>query len=307
MPQIINGKYPAWVAGDIVTAADLNAMIDSATLDPLAITAQTPLTTLTGNEYSLIVDTAGLLKKTQVKNITESGGDVITDNINGSTLNGTLLVQGNGTNASIIINSNAAVNGGLIDINSKDVSISGVSSLDNSGSITMTAGTGGMSFNSGNAVTEFLSKVDLNTTGALKLPVGTTAQRPAIPAVGDLRFNTTTTDTEFYNGTAWESSNPVSAITLSANGFIKLANGLTLQWGTFLTNGSTTIASPQIIALPTTFTTAIVYANCSPDGANSGGTELAQIDWTTSGKTTTSQLGVYSNYIGTCKFFAIGY
>ena len=45
--------------------------------------------------------------------------------------------------------------------------------------------------------------VDITSTGALKLPVGTTAQRPSSPAQGDLRFSSTDTAAEIYNGTAW--------------------------------------------------------------------------------------------------------
>ena len=39
-------------------------------------------------------------------------------------------------------------------------------------------------------------------TGALKLPSGTTAQRPTA-ATGQIRFNSTTTSFEGYNGSAW--------------------------------------------------------------------------------------------------------
>lgn len=42
-----------------------------------------------------------------------------------------------------------------------------------------------------------------SATGAAQLPVGTTAQRPASPVVGQLRFNSTTGATEVYNGTVW--------------------------------------------------------------------------------------------------------
>ena len=42
-----------------------------------------------------------------------------------------------------------------------------------------------------------------STTGGLYLPVGTTAQRPASPATGQMRFNTTTGGVETYNGTSW--------------------------------------------------------------------------------------------------------
>ena len=43
-----------------------------------------------------------------------------------------------------------------------------------------------------------------NGTGALKIPVGTTVQQPT-PAVGMVRFNTTDTQFEGYNGTQWSS------------------------------------------------------------------------------------------------------
>ena len=51
----------------------------------------------------------------------------------------------------------------------------------------------------------------LSGTGSLQLPVGTTAQRPT-PATGDIRFNTTLTQFEGYNGSAWgEIANGVPA------------------------------------------------------------------------------------------------
>jgi hypothetical protein len=42
-------------------------------------------------------------------------------------------------------------------------------------------------------------------TGALTVPAGTTAQRPASPAVGMQRWNTTTSQLEEWNGSAWGS------------------------------------------------------------------------------------------------------
>jgi hypothetical protein len=43
----------------------------------------------------------------------------------------------------------------------------------------------------------------VTSTSALKVPVGTTAQRPATPAQGDIRYNTTTGKFEGYNGSTW--------------------------------------------------------------------------------------------------------
>ena len=51
----------------------------------------------------------------------------------------------------------------------------------------------------------------MSGTGSLQLPTGTTAQRPT-PATGDIRFNTSLTQFEGYNGSAWgEIANGVPA------------------------------------------------------------------------------------------------
>jgi hypothetical protein len=43
----------------------------------------------------------------------------------------------------------------------------------------------------------------VTNTGALRIPVGNTAQRPTTATAGMIRFNTTLAATEFYNGTTW--------------------------------------------------------------------------------------------------------
>ena len=42
-----------------------------------------------------------------------------------------------------------------------------------------------------------------SATGGLYLPSGTTAQRPASPATGQMRFSTTTGSVEVFNGSTW--------------------------------------------------------------------------------------------------------
>jgi hypothetical protein len=60
-----------------------------------------------------------------------------------------------------------------------------------------------------NAVTAAAAKISLEVisaaTGSEILPTGTTGQRDASPSAGYLRFNTTSTEFEGYNGTAWSS------------------------------------------------------------------------------------------------------
>ena len=51
------------------------------------------------------------------------------------------------------------------------------------------------------------AKIEDNVTVAgtshLKIPSGTTAQRPGSPAVGMIRHNTTQSEYEVYNGSTW--------------------------------------------------------------------------------------------------------
>jgi hypothetical protein len=49
----------------------------------------------------------------------------------------------------------------------------------------------------------FDDNVYIDNTGILRLPVGTTAQRPGTPAAGDIRFNSTDVSFEGYDGSAW--------------------------------------------------------------------------------------------------------
>jgi hypothetical protein len=49
----------------------------------------------------------------------------------------------------------------------------------------------------------FTGDVVLNTTTALRLPVGTTAQRSGSAGNGDIRYNSTTSSFEGYAGGAW--------------------------------------------------------------------------------------------------------
>jgi hypothetical protein len=52
-------------------------------------------------------------------------------------------------------------------------------------------------------IATFSGGVVVDTTGAITIPDGTTAQRPGTPATGDIRFNTSLIQFEGYNGTAW--------------------------------------------------------------------------------------------------------
>jgi hypothetical protein len=49
-----------------------------------------------------------------------------------------------------------------------------------------------------------LKNTNIDDVNFLRLPAGTTAERPADPQAGMTRFNTTTNTSEFYTGTTWK-------------------------------------------------------------------------------------------------------
>lgn len=58
-----------------------------------------------------------------------------------------------------------------------------------------------------------LTSLTINDTGFIKIPVGTTAQRPASPQTGMIRYNTDEEYVELYNGEEWTPiSNTASAL-----------------------------------------------------------------------------------------------
>ena len=64
----------------------------------------------------------------------------------------------------------------------------------------------------------FEGNATVNGTGYLKIPAGTTAQRPVSPTVGMLRYNTTKVGIETWNGSGWneiQSTPFTKAISLS--------------------------------------------------------------------------------------------
>lgn len=91
-----------------------------------------------------------------------------------------------------------------------------------------------------------LKNTTTNTNSSIKLPVGSTANRPNSPALGMMRFNTSINTVEIYNGSSWrrmgyaksvslagvpstlnETTNRTATITVNAFGY---PPGITFYW-----------------------------------------------------------------------------
>ncbi len=72
--------------------------------------------------------------------------------------------------------------------------------------------------NVGIGTTTPTATLDVGGTGAIKLPVGTSAERPVSPPTGSLRYNSTLSKIEFYNGTAWRTAYNITDSDFSGGG-----------------------------------------------------------------------------------------
>lgn len=72
-----------------------------------------------------------------------------------------------------------------------------VKTADSTGNLSLqTSGVTGLTIDT-------LQNITASSTGAFTLPVGNTAQRPAIPVSGMLRYNTTISNMEIYIINTW--------------------------------------------------------------------------------------------------------
>lgn len=151
----------------------------------------------TASEWTSNVDVPGTLDVTGV-----------------TTLDGAVGVSGTATFGGVVGVSGAAAFGSTSNFTgvatfASGVGVSGTAQFGSSATVAGAATFQSSASISGSATVAgtatFGGAVIVNTSGALTLPEGTTAERPAVPASGDIRFNTTTSQFEGYNGSLWGS------------------------------------------------------------------------------------------------------
>jgi hypothetical protein len=173
MAQIQKGD--TFTNGEQVDATRLNQLLDSSALLVGAITEQTTMTpnTVESTDQTIIND-GGVLKKTTV---------------------GSLL------NSNLPIGTSAITGGDGVDIvitpaSGREVDIAGNFQVIGNDIVTGNSTVGG--------TFDVTGPASFNTNTAIKIPVGTTVQRPDTPVAGQLRYNSTLDQAEVYSGTEWK-------------------------------------------------------------------------------------------------------
>ena len=197
MAQIQKGT--TFTSGGTVTDTNLNNHVDNATLLAGAITEQNSVPSLTsGNQF--LVEASGLLKRVTAGAVFAAAPPI------GSTTPNT--VAATTLTASGLATVGSLTSTGLATAGS--LSVGGTSAHTGAATFASTAAfTGAATFDgavSGTGVTPAIIADKPNTsTGYIGIPSGTTGQRPASPADGNTRYNSTLAVMEYYTGSAWQS------------------------------------------------------------------------------------------------------
>lgn len=168
--------------GQQVTAARLNNQTNGAILLPGAVTDQTAISGGVASGDGLIVHDASTatLRKATAAELLGGGIPVVAASVTGVAGSDLTLAGAAGQNVEVSgnldVTGNEVITGGL--------TVTGNTTLDASLDV--------------NGAAAF------NTTSAIKIPVGTTGQRPGTPVAGQMRYNSTLDQAEVYSGTEWK-------------------------------------------------------------------------------------------------------
>ena len=222
--------------GQVLTAADLMAHVNSATLLAGSINDQTAITAfdIQSTDTFNIYDASGaVLRKATVDDLFRSGQIAKFDNISGKAGQNLAITPASGYAV--------AINGGLTASGTLAVTSTSTLSGDVIAGANLTV----------------VGTAAFNTTEAIKIPVGTTAQRPASPVIGQIRFNSTLAATEIYNGTSWDPV-PVGGTTLTLPGTVNFT-------GTIQYNGTAVYSLYAITeeTIPQTSGTLVIWTSSS--------------------------------------------
>lgn len=171
-----------YVDGQQVTAARLNNQTNGAVLLPGAVTDQTAIasnTVATGDTLIVHDLSASALRKATAGDILGSGLPITTGAITGSTGADLVITPAAGQKVDV-----------AGDIEAEDATLTG--GLTVTGNTTL------------DASLDVNGAASFNTTSAVKIPVGTTGQRPGTPVAGQMRYNSTLDQAEVYSGTEWK-------------------------------------------------------------------------------------------------------
>jgi len=189
--------------------------------------------TLNGVSGSLETSSDGIIAKSggsvTGRTLSTSGSGLSVTNGNGVSGNPTFQLTG-------VAASVAGLSGtGMLALTGGGTTVAGRELTGTANQISVTNGTGA----SGAPTFAIANNAVFPGTESVQVPAGTTAQRPAVPVNGDIRYNTDTSRFEIYAGSSWTTigagDGTVTSVSGTANQ-ITVANGTTTPQISITTN-----------------------------------------------------------------------
>ncbi len=94
--------------------------------------------------------------------------------------------------------------------------------------------------------------VKINTTSSMKLPYGTTAQRPSSPEEGEIRYNSTLDIVEVYKNSTWSRVGDPDTATVSNDTFDGDGSDTTFTLSNSASTNTVIVTSNGVVQVPTT-------------------------------------------------------
>jgi hypothetical protein len=209
--------------------------------------------------------TAGTLVLDQTGNVSASGNVVATGNLTGANILtiGSVSATGNATAGNVLTAGNVSATGNVISGNILTAGY--VSSTGNIQSgTTLLVDTATSSVSLGANVTQTTgATLAINATDSMLIPVGNTVQRPATPATGMLRYNSTVSQCEIWNGAAWVAVGGSTYTVITNEQFNGDGSTVTFTLGSSQTTDSCIVTINGVVQIPTTaYSVSGVYPTC---------------------------------------------
>jgi len=253
LPIITTGTEPGVWGSEINNG--LTQYLDIAVAGTLSLTQSS----FTANALTLS-NTAGSSSST---GITTSTAQYAILSINSLTANVTITAPSSGYGGATYSKTYYVINGSNFTVTIKASGLTGVTIPANTRANVVFNGTDYVSAQSylpsatiGSATistlaTDGTSTVTFGGTGAITVPVGTTAQEPGTPSTGMLRFNSTINSFEGYNGSSWGGIGGAAASNAIFVNNQTIATSYTFASGTSgSSTGPITLASGAVITVP---------------------------------------------------------
>jgi filamentous hemagglutinin len=232
--------------GNLVTAG-LASVTGNITGGNLTTAGTANIGTLAVTGAATIGTTLNVTGNANVGNLGTAGLIVATGNITG----GNIIGVTSGTFANIRISTSSIdSNAGRITINGADIDVDFAVDGDTVANVFyIDAGTGTASFGNATQITNALAT--FNSTTSIKVPVGTTGERPSTGVTGMVRFNTSLDTLEFYDNDSWTTAGSVFTI-IAANTQAGTGSQVAFTLPQAGTTASTIVSINGVVQIPIT-------------------------------------------------------